>query len=406
MDKEMVWKPDRLGTGIPGFEHDSKLSRHKSRDSSSVNSSSDPGAVTICSPVSNQHNDHGKSPSYQHLTAPHKVILWPAVHIFLNGQDNFLASELADISREGTIWFMGRLIAKTPRLKHSLPSMPSSAGYRISHPDHSTGTIINTQAAQQFAEAYFNTFHLLHPFLDEDSYMDYTLPSFLNGSCASKDTHHVVALLVLALGQMGLQSIEGEPMHYHHGVASGIRGGSEALPPGIELFNEARRCIGFTMTGCTLENIQIFLLEAIYFEANAMHMDYWRCTVEASTTCEAMLRLGNIDWISHHGDMIKRVFWACVVNEDLYHMDLDLPESGVFVWEKNIAFPTFVARAIVTLQTPVARQKRLQCKLNYLAMLALRKLISHIHTSLRDSEFNDIIHVYSHTSSHTSLTRC
>jgi hypothetical protein len=404
MDSEMIWKLDGLGTRTDEIENGSKTSLHRTRDNPSAVPFSDLGATAVYSPVTDPDHEHDKRPNYQHMTAPHKVILWPAVNAFLSTHDNFTTSELDDISQKGTIWFLSRLVAKTPRLNHSHPSWPSSIGYNATSSDNSTGTVIQTDAAHRFADAYFNTFHMLHPFLDEDKFMDYTLPAFLKGDRTSKDTDRVVTLLVLALGQMGLQSIEGEPMHYHYGVASGIRGGSEALPPGIQLFNEARCCIGFIMTGHTLENIQIFLLEAIYFEANAMHVDYWRCAVEASISCEAMLRIGGIDWVSHHGDMVKRVFWACVVNEDLYHMDLDFPESGILEWETRMEFPTFMAEATWTSQTPIVRQERLQSKLHYLAGLALRKLISHIHASLRDSKFNDNIHVYPYVSVLISLT--
>ena len=29
------------------------------------------------------------------------------------------------------------------------------------------------------------------------------------------------------------------------------------------------------------------------------------------------------------GDLIKRAYWTCILSEDFYHLDLDLPRTGI-----------------------------------------------------------------------------
>lgn len=76
------------------------------------------------------------------------------------------------------------------------------------------------------------------------------------------DTDSVIALLVFALGELAIEGSRGTPIGVHNGRPSGLRGGSLRRPPGLALFNEARKRIGFVLTECDLENVQIFSLAA------------------------------------------------------------------------------------------------------------------------------------------------
>jgi hypothetical protein len=57
----------------------------------------------------------------------------------------------------------------------------------------------------------------------------------------------------------------------------------------LALFNEARKRIGFVLTGCDLENVQIFSLAALYYQSCFRHVDFWRMTVSASMACHVLV---------------------------------------------------------------------------------------------------------------------
>ena len=82
---------------------------------------------------------------------------------------------------------------------------------------------------------------------------------------------------------------------------------------GARIFNEARKRVGFIASQNTLENVQIMLLQATYHEATARHLDFWRLTIMASMACQVLIKCQPIEWQSHHGDLVKRAYWTCVL---------------------------------------------------------------------------------------------
>src|SRR5258706_3097168 len=114
---------------------------------------------------------------------------------------------------------------------------------------------------QRLADAYFDSFNLLYPFMDRQNFLSDTL-SKVHTEGFNGDTDSVIALLVFALGELALEGSYGPPINYHNGRPSGIHGGTLDRPPGLALFNEARKRLGFVLTECDLENVQIFSLAA------------------------------------------------------------------------------------------------------------------------------------------------
>lgn len=117
----------------------------------------------------------------------------------------------------------------------------------------------------RLATTYFDTYNLLYPFMDRDNFMSDILTKVKSEGFDS-DTTSVIALLVFALAEVAEDSTEASPPRSQFGIkgdgGSSSTGGIERRPPGIELFNEARSRIGFVMTDCDLENVQIFSLAA------------------------------------------------------------------------------------------------------------------------------------------------
>lgn len=122
----------------------------------------------------------------------------------------------------------------------------------------------------QLATAYFDTFNFIYPFMDRQNFISDTLTK-VHTEGFNGDADSVIALLVFALGELAIEGLRGNPIEVYKGRASGVRGGTAAKPPGLALFNEARKRIGFVLTDCDLENVQIYSLAA--------------CVVSPSVSC-------------------------------------------------------------------------------------------------------------------------
>lgn len=320
--------------------------------------------------------------TYDHLTVPHKVILWPSIYIHLINSGHHTASDLQYILQEGTPWFIRLELAKHP---NSLPFDPCLNAVRIDTPPSDSGystryafPSLKIQQIQEYTDAYFNTFNVICPILNYDAFMNDVVTCLLREGYADGDPQAVLALMVFALGQVAIEGVFGNPISFQDGAASGFRGGSVNKPPGIEIFNEARRRLGFVSNMCSLENVQILLLQATYYESNSRHLDFWRSTVAASMACQVLIKCQGIDWATQTGDMIKRAYWACILSEDLYHLDLDLPQTGIHTLEDEVPLPYFHEAHDASGRVHES-EERSHFQYHFLAMIALRRLIARIH---------------------------
>lgn len=118
---------------------------------------------------------------------------------------------------------------------------------------------LNWDSMQRLCKAYFDTFNLAFPILDRHSFMTMTMPAIFNEGF-NQDINSTLAFLVFALGDVALAGTDGLPIHATNGHPSGVKGGSKDKPPGLDFFNEARKRMGFNLTDCNLENVQIFTL--------------------------------------------------------------------------------------------------------------------------------------------------
>ncbi|KAK4983050.1 hypothetical protein LTR50_007450 [Elasticomyces elasticus] len=322
--------------------------------------------------------------SYRHLTAAHKVLLWPTIYVHLLNSGIAAATDLQYVLQEGTPWFINLEMAKYPQ---SLPydvclpcyalgnNQPGQAA-RVAFPS------LSSEYMQQYSDVYFNTFNVIYPILNRDNFQNETIPAIQRHGYGDGDPASVIALLVFALGKVAIEGTYGNPISFNNNCASGIRGGSLERPPGLEIFNEARRRIGFIVSQCTLENVQILLLQAVYTEACARHIDFWRSTVAASMACQVLIKCAPLDWSSDRGDLVKRAYWTCNLTENLYHLDLDLPQTGISELEDHVPLPYF--HTDVQAGEDVA-DERSHFQYHFLAMIALKRLISRIHAALHDA---------------------
>jgi hypothetical protein len=330
-------------------------------------------------------------PRYQDLTVPHKVFLWPSISCLIARTGVPGASDIQYISEMGTPWLVGLEMAKHPlplscgHCQSDLRSGCWSDGGGFYNP---ASPLLSARKAREYADAYFDTFGVLNPVLDQNMFMTGVVARVLQNGYVDGDADAVLALTVFALGQTAIEGTLGASISNHGGLSSGFRGGSVENPPGIELFCEARRRLGFVVTSCSLENVQILLLQGTYYEANARHLEFWRCVTTASMACQMLIRCQTVDWTSHHGGMLARAYWACSLSENLFHLDLDLPQTGIQVLEDDVPLPYFRRARDQESLGLSDTEAHSHSQYHYLAMITLRRLIMRIHDVVHGCRFS------------------
>jgi len=208
----------------------------------------------------------GRNQPYRHTSAAHKLLTWPAIQQLLLQSLPSNVGDLKSLEQEGSAFLIG-IEEGTPGLPldDALQDRPfvgmqsqatrTSGGARVIFP------ALTHDVMQRLATHYFDTFNLLYPLLDRQTFLSDTLTR-VHTEGFDGDTDSVIALLVFALGELSIEGSCGNPIEIHKGRPSGIRGGTATRPPGLALFNEARKRIGFVLTECEIENVQIFSLAA------------------------------------------------------------------------------------------------------------------------------------------------
>ncbi|OCL05195.1 hypothetical protein AOQ84DRAFT_299382 [Glonium stellatum] len=367
-----------VNPGSAAFDTQSMLSP------TSQPSSSTSGAV-LPSPADAQRSSVGgksglePSRNYTHLTTPHKVLLWPAISMHMSALNINGVDDLYYILEAGTPWILRHELAKHPEVLPCDRFLESKPATSMGYNDNGKRVLfaeLTPDTMSKYSHAYFSTFNGLFPILDREEFVSDVLQVVARTGFGDSDFPSIIALLVFALGSAAEEGTYGLPLMPN----SGIRGGTATRPPGLELFNEARRRLGFIMTQCNVENIQCLLLASIYYEACARHPDFWRCTVNAATACQVLLRCEAIEWNSRKGNAIKRIYWTCNTVENWYHIDLDLPRTGICDHEDIVPLPTDNSLAI-----GAESQHNL---LHFSAMISLRRLITRIHSAIFEATNN------------------
>ena len=162
--------------------------------------------------------------------------------------------------------------------------------------------------------------------------------------------------------------------------------GVSTNPPGLHFFNQARRRLGFINCLYTLENVQIYILQGSYYAANGHYLEHWKSISTALVTIRTLLEFSTFDWASSRGDLISRAYWTCLFQEDLYHVDLYLPPTGIQSFEDKVPMPLFYPPPTTNDVEPDKDQ--LYFKLHFLAMIALRRLIVRIHATVYERKLS------------------
>ena len=206
----------------------------------------------------------GTDEQFKYVCSVHQMLAWPAVRQLLAAaQQKMPTFDVAAVERERPA---GLLQLRSPASR----SLPTHTPYRSMGPSPAargpalaslpvTLSDLSWETMQRLSKAYFDSFNLLCPVLDRHSFLSTTLPSVFSEGF-SQDMASTIAFLVFALGEVALAGSSGPSIHASNGRPSGVKGGSKDIPPGLDLFNEARKRMGFNLTDCSIENVQIFAL--------------------------------------------------------------------------------------------------------------------------------------------------
>ncbi|TVY73463.1 hypothetical protein LSUE1_G005444 [Lachnellula suecica] len=323
---------------------------------------------------------------YRHASAAHKMLTWPAIAQLLLQTAPSNVGDLNSLRDEGSAFVVRMQKGSTNLpLDEVLPDVPfigmQTQASRVAGGVRTTFPTLTRERMQNLAKAYFDSFNFIYPFMDRQNFLSDTLTK-VQTEGFDGDNESVIALLVFALGELAIEGYNGTSIERHHNRDSGVRGGTSTKPPGLALFNEARKKMGFVLTACDLENVQILSLAALYYACCSRHVEFWRMTVSASQSCHIVINCNTIDWDSPKGDLIQRAYWHCVLMETTLHLELDLPLTGITALERHVGLPSFEQPFCEADATANAQS---HFKSHYSSQVALRRLCATLHNHINES---------------------
>lgn len=229
----------------------------------------DPGSYSTPNLRSSQQpspSGLGRTPAYRHASAAHKILTWPVVQQLLLQALPTNVGDLKTLEQDGSAFIvqiqkgvpllpLDEALQDRPFVGMQTQATRASGGARIIFP------ALTRDVMHRLATAYFDTFNFIYPFMDRQNFISDTLTKvYTEGFDGDPDS--VIALLIFALGELTIEGSRGDSISEGQGRKSGVRGGTAMRPPGLALFNEARKRMGFVLTDCELENVQIYSLAA------------------------------------------------------------------------------------------------------------------------------------------------
>ena len=207
----------------------------------------------------------GRGQPYRHASAAHKILAWPAIQQLLLQALPSNIWHWEALEQEGPafiLWIQEGMpkLALDNLQDRPFAAMQSQAS-RVAGGARTIFPHLTQDTMHQLATAYFDTFNLMYPFMDRQDFIsDILMKVHTEGFGGDPDS--VIALLVFALGELAIEGSRGDPVEVCRGRPSGVRGGTVPTPPGLAIFNEARKRIGFILTDNSLANVQIYSLAA------------------------------------------------------------------------------------------------------------------------------------------------
>jgi hypothetical protein len=122
-----------------------------------------------------------------------------------------------------------------------------------------SSSAINWETMERLSKAYFDSFNLICPVMDRQHFNNNIIDVLIRDGF-DEQMPTTLACLIFALGEVALSTSTLPPITGYKSRASGVKGGSLDRPPGLAFFNEARKRMGFSLSECSIENVQMFAL--------------------------------------------------------------------------------------------------------------------------------------------------
>ncbi|KAK0126370.1 hypothetical protein ONS95_007976 [Cadophora gregata] len=326
---------------------------------------------------------------YRHASAAHKILSWPALQQLMLQVLPSNAGDFKTLESDGTGFIvrmhngqsklpMDEPLQDRPFVGMQTQATRNSGGPRIIFP------ALTRDAMYRLTAAYFDTFNFLYPFMDRRTFEGDTLAKVCSEGFDG-DVDSVIALMIFCLGEVAIEGLTGSPVSEFKGLPSGVRGGSIGRPPGLALFNEARKCLGFVITDSELENVQIFSLFALYYQSCSRHVDFWRMTVNACQACYILVTCNVLDFDTPKGDLMRRAVWHCIIMETSLHLELDLPLTGIIELGDRVGMPSF---NVPFCEADHVGNQATNFEAHFASSLALRRLCASTNAQIYDSMSN------------------
>lgn len=325
---------------------------------------------------------------YAYASAAYKTLSWPFVQQVLESSKHPGVNLAPLLKENGSAVMLGlhahaiSLPVDTVGSALSTDGTPSLDGGLVT--DHPAGDLrleslsMSWEGVHRFSKAYFDTFNRLYPIMDRDLFQAEILASVAS-SGFSEGTNATLAFLVMALGEVALAGVQGSPLTQ----GSGVKGGTLERPPGLALFNEARKRLGFCLTQCSIENVQVFALASLYYQSCCRHTDFWRMTISASLACQALLTSHPEELTSHRADLIRRLFWHCIMMETYLNLEFNIPLTGLEKLESLVGLPDFSAGSFS--EDDYAGNQTSHFREHFASQIVLRRLSVEFHTTLSNA---------------------
>ncbi|KAI6380797.1 hypothetical protein MCOR25_001470 [Pyricularia grisea] len=209
----------------------------------------------------------GVSPPHAYATSVHQMLGWPIIQQLLNSVSARMPEiNAANLEQEGINIILG--INKSDYLPSEPVGPVTTIDSTTSMPNPNIsgfgGIPLTSTSMQILSNAYFDTFNHYHPLLERNTFLSDILGPLCSDGLDST-VKSTLALIVFALGELSIAGDHGAPVTVYNTRPSGVKGGTLRNPPGLALYNEARRRMGFTMADSSLETAQAFAL-AGYFD--------------------------------------------------------------------------------------------------------------------------------------------
>lgn len=222
----------------------------------------------------------GNEDTYLYVSAVHQMMGWPAMQRLLESiKDEVPGLDPSTIDSEGTSIVLGmhehnrRVPLSADGTEGQMKTMAPLSG-QVPGVQPLTISTLTWDTMQRLSKAYFDSINFLFPLVDRQVFNTEVMPSLVR-SGFSESMASTIALLVFALGELVIAGTEGIPINVYNGRQSGLRGGTAREPPGLALFNEARKRMGFNLTDCSIENIQVYALSGYGNCYSSRSSNFW-----------------------------------------------------------------------------------------------------------------------------------